>query len=143
MRLGTSMFSFTNEWLTRRFTLEQLLARAAELNLGPGLEVVGFQTWRTYPLLTTEEALTFRRLVDILGFKPVALGGYVDFARRPDRLLTVSEAIEFLRPQIDAAERLGFPVLRLHAGIPVEVIEQLAPVAVAAGVTLATEFQGG
>jgi hypothetical protein len=142
MRLGTSMFSFTNEWLTRRFTLEQMLARAAELRLGPGLEVIGFQTWRTYPQLTAQDELSFLRLIDALGFEPVALGGYVDLARRSDRLMTASEAVEFLRPQIDVAARLGFPVLRLHAGIPVEVIEQLAPVAAQAGVTLATEFQG-
>jgi hypothetical protein len=119
-----------------------VLGRAAELGLGPGLEVIGFQTWRSYPQLTAEEVLSFRRLVDALGFEPVALGGYVDLARRPDRLMTASEAVDFLRPQIDTAVRLGFPVLRLHAGIPVEVIEQLGPAAAAAGVTLATEFQG-
>jgi Xylose isomerase-like TIM barrel len=136
------MFSFTNEWLTRRYTLEQILASAAELDIGPGLEVIGFQTWRTYPQLTTDEVLNFRRLVDALGFEPAALGGYVDLARRTDRLLTVPEAVEFLRPQIETARRLGFPVLRLHAGIPVEVLEQLAPAAAAAGVTLGTEFQG-
>src|SRR4029450_5144434 len=40
-----------------------------------------------------------------------------------------AEAVEFLDPQIDAAESLGFPLLRLPGGIPTAVLEQLAPVA--------------
>ena len=37
MRLATTAFSFTNEWLTRRYSLERLLTRVAELDLGPGI----------------------------------------------------------------------------------------------------------
>jgi sugar phosphate isomerase/epimerase len=143
MRLATTAFSFTNEWLTRRYSLEQLLRRVAERDLGPGIELVGFQSWRRYPSLAAEDVLSFRRLVDALELEPAALGAYVDLARRPDRPMSTSEAVEFLRPQLDAAEALGFPLLRLHGGIPPVVLEQLAPVAERAGVTLATEIQGG
>jgi hypothetical protein len=143
VRLGTTAFSFTNEWLTRRYTLEQLFRRVAELDLGPGVEVIGFQAWRAYPALPREEVLAFRRLVDELGLEPAALGAYVDVACRPDRPLTTAEAIEFLRPQIAVGSALGFPLLRLHGGIPTAVIEELTPVAERACVTLATEVQGG
>jgi hypothetical protein len=143
VRLGTTAFSFTNEWLTRRYTLEQLLRRVAELDLGPGIELIGFQAWRSYPDLPREEVLAFRRLVDELGLEPAALGAYVDIARRPDRPLTTAEAVEFLRPQIAVGSALGFPLLRLHGGIPTAVIEALAAVGERAGVTLATEVQGG
>ena len=61
MRLATTAFSFTNEWLTRRYTLERLLTRVTELDLGPGIELIGFQTWRSYPDLTAEE---IRNLVE-------------------------------------------------------------------------------
>jgi hypothetical protein len=140
---GTTTFSFTDEWLARKLTLPQLLGRIAELELGPGLELVGFQTWRGFPMLTRDEVLDFRRLADELELEPTALGAYADLARRPDRLMTVFEAVEFLRPQIELAHTLGFTLLRLHAGIPVEVLEELASTAERAGVTLATEFQGG
>src|SRR3954447_1219234 len=143
MRLGTTAFSFTNEWLSRKYTLEQLLARVAELGLGPGIELVGFQAWRRYPALPDAEVLAFRRLVEDLGLEPAALGAYADLARRPDRLMTTVESVEFLVPQIAVAEALGFPLLRLHGGIPAAVIEQLVPTAERAGVTLATEVQGG
>jgi len=143
VRLATTAFSFTNEWLARRFTLEQLLQRSAELELGPGIELIGFQSWRGYPHLPAEDVLAFRRLVDELGLEPAALGAYVDLARRVDRPMTTVEAAEFLAPQIAVANALGFPLLRLHGGIPTAVLEQLAPVAERAGVILATEVQGG
>jgi sugar phosphate isomerase/epimerase len=140
MRLGTTTFSFTNEWLTRRFTLEQLLERAA--GLGPGIEVVGYQVWRRYPTLSNEDVLEFRRLCDRLELEPAALGSYVDLARRVDRMVTVHEAVELLEAQVETAARLGFPVLRLHAGIPVVALERAASRAERHGVALATEVQG-
>ena len=36
MKLGVSTFSLTNEWLSRRYTLESLLERVAEAALGRG-----------------------------------------------------------------------------------------------------------
>ena len=143
MKLGTTAFSFTNEWLTRGYTLAKLLERAARLELGPGIELIGYQTWRSYPSLAEDDVLAFRRLCDDLGLEPAALGAYVDLARRVDRLVTTDEAVELLRAQIEVACRLGFPVLRLHVGIPVSVLEELAPFAERHGVALATEVQGG
>jgi xylose isomerase-like TIM barrel protein len=142
MKLATTAFSFTNEWLARQYSLEQLLARVAALDLGPGVELIGFQTWRSYPTLAAEEVLAFRRLLDDRELEPAALGAYVDLGRRVDRPMTTHEAVDFLRPQIAAAEALGFPLLRLHTSIPVEVLERLTPEAERAGVTLATEVQG-
>jgi hypothetical protein len=142
MRLGVSTFSLTNEWLSRRHTLGSLLERVAEHGLGPGLEVIGHQTWRGYPRLGREDVLGFRRLCDRLGLEPAAIGGYVDLLRRPGSAMTVEECVEALEAQIDAASGLGFPVIRLHVGVPVPAIERVVPAAERAGVVLATEFQG-
>lgn len=57
--------------------------------------------------------------------------------------MTSAEAVEFIRPQLEVARELGFPLLRLHAGIPADSLEALVPVAEDAGITLATELQGG
>jgi hypothetical protein len=143
MRLATTGFSFTNEWLAGRYTLERLLNRVAELELGPGIELVGHQTWRSFPVLRDEDVLDFRHLVDEFQLEPAALGGYVDLLRRVDRPMTTDEATEVLSAQIAAAEALGFPVVRLHAGVPVAVLERVAAIAERAGVVLATEIQGG
>jgi hypothetical protein len=142
LRLGTTAFSFTNEWLARRYTLEGLIARVAEDGLGPGLELIGFQAWRSYPRLAADEVLAFRRLCDDHGLEPAALGAYVDSARRADGPMTEAEAVDFLAPQIADAADLGFSVLRLHAGIAFPVLERLIPAAERAGLVLATELQG-
>jgi hypothetical protein len=142
MRLGVSTFSLTNEWLSRRYTLESLLERVAETGLGPGLEVIGHQSWRGYPRLVREDVLGFRRLCERLRLEPAAIGGYVDLLRRPGGVMTVEECVEALEAQIDAAAGLGFPVIRLHVGVPVPAIERVVPAAERAGVVLATEFQG-
>jgi sugar phosphate isomerase/epimerase len=142
VRFGTTLFSFTNEWLSRRWTLEHMLARVAELGLGPGLELVGFQTFRGYPALDAEAALDFRRQLDRHGLEPAAIAGYVDWARRADRMLTADEAVELLGAQVVAARALGFPVVRLHTGIPADVIERVLPIAEHAEIVLATEVQG-
>jgi hypothetical protein len=143
VRLGVSTFSFANEWLARQFTLETLLERLAGSGLEPAIEVIGYQVWRSYPELEPGEVLAFRRLVDRLGLEPAALGAYVDLLRRVDRALTTDEAVELLSTQVELAQALGFPLLRLHAGIPAAVLERTAPAAKRAGVVLATEIQGG
>ena len=143
MRLGTTTFSFTNEWLAGSVSLAQMLGRVGREGLGPGVELVGYQAWREFPRLTRDEVLAFRRLADRHDLEPTALGGYADLMRRVDRLMTTDEAIAFLSPQIEAARSLGFPIVRLHAGIPADVLERLVPAAEAGGVTLATEIQGG
>lgn len=142
MRLGVSTFSLTNEWLSRRYTPESMLERIAEAGLGPGLEIIGQQTWRDYPRLTQEQVLDFRRLCERLGLEPAAIGGYADLLRRQDRAMTVEECVEALEAQIEVASGLGFPVMRLHVGVPVPAIERLVSAAERAGVALATEFQG-
>ena len=107
------------------------------------IEVIGYQVWRRYPALSNDDVLEFHRLCGRHGLEPAALGGYVDLARRVDRLVTADEAVELLEAQVETARLLGFPVLRLHAGIPVTVLERVAPLAERHDVVLATEVQGG
>lgn len=142
MKLATSAFSFTDEWLGGRHTLEELLRRIAASGLGPGVELIGHQCWRSFPVLEDAEVRAFRRLLDELELVPAALGVYVDRYRRSDRALTDGEAVDELSRQITLAGELGFPVARLHAGVPSDVLEGVAILAEEVGVVLATEIQG-
>ena len=45
-KLGVTLYSFTPEFHAGRYTVEQLIAKAAALDMGPGLEVIGFQSVR-------------------------------------------------------------------------------------------------
>ena len=60
--LGTTIYSFTNEWLRRMYTLEEEVQKVAELDLGPAVEIVGFQSLREYPDVSDESARQFPRV---------------------------------------------------------------------------------
>jgi sugar phosphate isomerase/epimerase len=138
--LGTTLYSLTNEWRARRYTLEGLIERVAAAGLGPGLELVGFQSIRGFPQLDESFVRDFRALVERCGLQPTALGANIDVALRSDRLMTTEECVEYLTAQIEAARRLGFPVLRIQIGATPEVLERVAPSAERAGVRLGMEI---
>jgi sugar phosphate isomerase/epimerase len=137
-RLSTTLFALTNEWLSRRYTFEQLVGRTAELGLGPGLEVIGFQSIRGYPTISGEFERTFKGLLEEHGLEPSCLGANIDLARRPDRLMTRDEVMETLAAQVEAARVLGFPVVRAQK-LDDDLYERAAAMAEQAGVKLGIE----
>jgi len=138
--LGTTIYSFTNEWLQRMYTFEEELQKVAELHLGPAVEIVGFQSIREYPDVSDEFARRFRELLDRYGLIPSCLGGNCDVGRDPKRRMTQDEIVAYVERQIVSAKKLGFPVLRIQHFIGLEVFEKLAPLAEKAGVQVACEL---
>ncbi len=127
--LGTTLYSFTNDWRQRLYTLESLLEKVAALGLGPALEVVGFQTFRDFPDVSDETARHFRGLLDRHGLIPSCLGGNLDVGRRRDRLMSPDEMQTYTERQLISAQKLGFPVLRIQHSVGPAVMERLAPLA--------------
>jgi hypothetical protein len=138
-RLSTTLFALTNEWLSRRYTFEQLVGRTVELGLGPGLEVIGFQSIRGFPRIDVEFERTFKGLLDEHGLEPSCLGANIDIARRVDRPMTREEVMETLEAQVEAARVLGFPVVRAQK-LDDDLYEWAAALAEKAGVKLGIEI---
>ncbi|HEU4903896.1 MAG TPA: hypothetical protein VFT06_13920 [Flavisolibacter sp.] len=136
----TSLFSFALEWNSGKYSLETLLAKVKEWNLAPGLEIIGFQSLKGFPYLSDEAIADVKRLMDKYAFEPVCLDANVDVGIRRDRLLTVDETVDYIVPQIWAANKLGFPVLRVQMTAKPEVMRKLAPVAEKADVKLGMEL---
>ncbi|MCB9420063.1 MAG: hypothetical protein H6667_09675 [Ardenticatenaceae bacterium] len=138
--LGTTLYSFTNEWVQRAYTLEQLVEKVAQLKLGKAVEIVGFQSIRSFPDVTDEFAAHFRALLQKHDLMPSCLGANYDIGRHRDRLMTNDEAITYLERQIVSAQKLGFPVLRIQAFIDPQGFEKIAPIAEKAKVHVACEL---
>ncbi len=138
--LGATLYSFTNEWLQRQYDLEGLLAKVAQLKLGPAIEVVGFQTIRSFPDVTPEYARYFRDLFEKYNLVPSCLGANLDVGIQKDRLMTPGETQEYITRQIVTAQKLGFPVVRIQAFAKPDVLEKIIPVAEKAGVHVASEL---
>ena len=139
--LGTTLFSFTPDWRAGA-EATTVLERVAAAGCGPALEVIGHQTWRGFPAVSDDDERAFRGAVDRLGLVPVALGVYTDLFRRPGRPMTEDQAFDDLRPQLEAAARLGFPVVRATLGMESGLLRRVAAEAERLGVVLTFEVQG-
>jgi Xylose isomerase-like TIM barrel len=139
-RLGVTLYSFTPDFHAGRHTFEDLVVRAAELGLGPGLEVIGFQSFRGFPRIEPDLERRFLRLVDEHGWELSCLDGNVDVAVRADRLLDEDEIVAYVQAQLETAGRLGFPVLRIQNAASPAVVERLLPRAEELDVKLGMEI---
>ena len=138
-KLGVTLFSFTPSYRAGLYTFEELIRKCGALGLGPGLEIVGFQSIRGYPTVSDGFALRFRRLLDEVGLEPSALGANIDSGRRADRLMTHEETVETLELQIGAAAKLGFRVLRVQFGADGDALESVLNLAERSDVKLGME----
>jgi sugar phosphate isomerase/epimerase len=136
---GVTLYSFTRAFHGRQYDLESLIRKVAEDGYGPGLEVIGFSSFRGFPDLEDSFAGWFRELVGEVGLVPTSLAINADIGIHRDRLLTQDELIEYMRRQIEAAARLGFPIARVQISLTPDSMEALVPVAERYGVTLALE----
>jgi hypothetical protein len=135
-----TLYSFTPDFHAGRYTFEDLVVEAAERNLGPGLEVIGFQSFRGFPRVPEDVETRFLRLVDEHGWELSCLDGNVDVAVRADRLLDEDEIVEYVGTQLATAARLGFPVLRIQNQATPAVVERLLPMAERLDVKLGMEI---
>jgi len=124
---GVSLFSFTNEWRLGQYTLASLIEAVSKHSIGPGLEIVGFQSLRGYPHLDATALGEVRRLIDKHQRVPTSLATNTDTMRRRDRPLTEEEKIADLEAQMDLAVALGFPLVRIQmAGATKEGLQAIA-----------------
>jgi len=96
-KLGVTLYSFTRDFHAGRYTFEDLIVRAAELGLGPGLEVIGFQSFRGFPHISAEPEKRFLGLDDPL--------------RDPEAL--DAPALELVEPDPDRTEAARGVTLRV------------------------------
>jgi sugar phosphate isomerase/epimerase len=109
-KLGITLFSLTLEMRRPDYSLDGMIRRVAELDLGPGLEVVGFQSIRGWPNVSDDFVASFRNLLDECELVPSAMSMNLDLALRRDRRMSEDEGLAYLERQMEAAKKLGFPI---------------------------------
>lgn len=139
-QIGVTLYSFTEPYHSGEYTFEELVAKVGDLGLGPGLEIVGFQSIRGFPTVSDAFATRFRRLVEDAGLVPSALGANIDIGRRAGRPMSHEETVETLELQIRAAAKLGFKVMRVQFGAAPDALEAVLPLAEASDVKLGMEI---
>ncbi len=140
IKLATSLFSYAYEWNSGKYTLEDIIAKTRELDLGTGLEIIGFQSIKGFPNVSSSQVSEIKNLLDKYEFEPVCLDANIDVGLKRHELLSVDETVEYIKPQIDAAKLLGFPILRIQMTAKAEVISKLVSYAEKANVKLGMEL---
>ena len=136
---GVTLYSFTRAFHGREYDLEGLIRKVAADGYGPGLEVIGFSSFRGFPVIDDAFAGWFRDLVAETGLVQTSLAINADIGIHRDRMLTQDELIEYMRRQIEAAATLGFRIARVQISLTPDSMEALVPVAERYGITLALE----
>jgi sugar phosphate isomerase/epimerase len=65
----------------------------------------------------------------IHGLQPSCLAINADMALRRGQMMSIDEAVAYHEPQLRAAARLGFPIVRCQFAAPPEVLRRLVPLA--------------
>lgn len=140
VQLGVTLYSMTNEWLAGQYTLTQLIDEVGKHRLGPGVEIIGFQSLRGFPnRVSQEDKAAVRAAIERNGLTPTSLAANADVAVKTGTFLSTDESVEYMRPQIELAAELGFPVVRTQVNLTPAVIEKLEPIAAKARVHLGME----
>jgi sugar phosphate isomerase/epimerase len=140
LKLGTTLYSLTTEYHSRKYGFADLIRKVAAEGIGPGLEVVGFQSIRGFPEVSDEFADEFRGLIEETGLVPSCLGINADININRKQPMTDDESVAYHTRQLEAAAKLRFPVARYQYPAGPKVIERLAPVAEKLEVKLGLEI---
>lgn len=134
---GVAFHSFTGEYCSLKWSFEDLMELTTRL--GGGVEIVGPSHQRGYPHLTPEFERSFKSAVDRFALTPTCYGSYADPFTFVDRIRTPDELFDYTVPQLEAAAKLGFPIVRLQYFAHV-VAARLLPIAERLGLTLGYEL---
>jgi sugar phosphate isomerase/epimerase len=137
LRQGVTLHSFTAEYITYKWSLEDMFQLASVL--GGGVEIVGPSHQRGYPYLTDEFERIFKSSVERWGLIPTCYGTYADPFMLKDRDLSDDEMVEYMTPQLRSAAALGFKAARVQY-FAHTVIERLLPLAEKLGVKMGYEL---
>jgi sugar phosphate isomerase/epimerase len=137
LRQGVTLHSFTAEYITYKWSLEDMFQLASVL--GGGVEIVGPSHQRGFPYLTDEFERIFKSSIERWGLTPTCYGTYADPFMLKNRDLNGDEMVEYMTPQLTSAAALGFPAARVQY-FAHTVIERLVPIAEKLGVKLGYEL---
>jgi hypothetical protein len=139
-QMGVTLYSFTNEWLTREYDLGELMREVARRGLGPNIEIIGFQNFKEFPDVSDEFAARFKDLIAETGLNPVSCAINSDrFLKPGQQPIDDASLVEYHKRQLRSARKLGFSLVRYQFALPVELLPEIAPYAEDLGIRMGVE----
>lgn len=128
LKLGLTMFCFTNEYNTGKYSFEDCVRVAAE-NGACGYEIVGSQMLPDYPRVSDEFLGLVNDCKAKYGIGPVSYGANQDRGKLPGRDLTDDELLALTILDLKAVHKLGCKLMRVQYMMSPAAFERLAPYA--------------
>ena len=129
-QVGVTLYSFTNEWLTRQYDLDGLCREVARRGLGPNIEIIGFQNFKEFPDVSDNFAARFRDLMAETGLNPVSCAINSDrFLKPGQQPIDDATLVEYHKRQLRSAKKMGFSLVRYQFALPAELLPDIAPYA--------------
>lgn len=127
-QMGVTLYSFTNEWLSRQFDLAGLMREVAARGLGPNIEIIGFQSFKEFPDVSDEFAAYFKDLIAETGLNPVSCAINSDRFMKPGQQpIDDADLVEYHKRQLRSAKKLGFKLARSQFALPAHLLPELTP----------------
>jgi len=129
-QVGVTLYSYTNEWLTRHFDLPGLMQEVANREQGPNIEIIGFQNFKEFPDVSDDFAAKFKDLVAETGLNPVSCAINSDrFLKPGQQPIEDAALVEYHKRQLRSAKKMGFSLVRYQFALPVHLLPEIAPYA--------------
>ena len=139
-QIGVTLYSFTNEWLTRQYDLAGLMREVARRKLGPNIEIIGFQSFKEFPDVSDDFAAHFKDLIAETGLNPVSCAINSDrFLKPGQQPIDDATLVEYHKRQLRSAKKLGFELVRYQFALPAELLPEIAPYAEDLGIRMGVE----
>ena len=139
-QIGVTLYSFTNEWLTRQFDLPGLLAEVARRKLGPNIEIIGFQNFKEFPDVSDDFAARFKDMMAETGLNPLSCAINSDrFLKPGQQPIDDAALVEYHKRQLRSARKMGFSLVRYQFALPVHLLPDIAPYAEDLGIRMGVE----
>ncbi|MDR4946748.1 sugar phosphate isomerase/epimerase family protein [Neobacillus cucumis] len=139
IKLGVSLYSFTDEYVKGKFTLEDCIRTAAEFG-AEGFELVGTQMLPSYPYVNDKVLNEFKSMTNHYGIEFISYGANADRGLRSDCDLTEEELLQSSIIDLKTANKLGCKIMRAQYLIGPSVFAKLAPYAEAYGIKVGIEI---
>jgi len=139
IKLGVSLYSFTNEYVKGKLSLEDCIKKAAEFG-AEGFELVGTQMLSSYPYASDKAINEFKAMTSAYGIEFVAYGANTDRGMRSDRDLREEEMLQSAIIDLQTASKLGCKVMRAQYLLSPNSLGKLAPYAESYGVKVGVEI---
>ena len=114
-KLGLTLYSASAEFRAGWYDFDSLLARVAELGIGPGIEIVARRCCPRTRSSPTSSSRNWRTAFDKYGFDESSFGANLDMGRRRDRDMTPDEEFEFSELVFRGPRNLGFTLVRIQS----------------------------